>query len=745
MSYRLLKFFATDRSQHPLRELRRAHRRMAPAEYVFLVLTIVSTLATWFGDPPSSHEVTTAYIGPGAGIALFSSFIAVFIAMFLAMVTLITWPFRWVWRSLRGRHAMAHAKVPQVVILGLDGLDPQLVDQFLEEGLLPNLRRLRDAGTYTRLGTTWPPLSPVAWSSFSTGSNPGKHNIFDFLTRSTSDYGPRMSSVAIRPPRRILSLGKYRIPLSKPHVDGLRKSKPFWNVLGEAGVFSAVLRVPITFPPDKFHGVQLSAMCVPDLRGTQGTFSYFVEEGEAGPTTDGDVGGERITVTRNGSSVSAVLPGPENPLRTDVDQQRIPFTVAGGSNGHATLHINGDKIPLVPGEFSDWVHVTYRLAPGVKVRGLCRFFLKQFETPFELYCTPIQIDPDRPVMPISHPRVYSVYLAKQLGAFATLGLAEDTWSLSERLMGEDAFLKMAYDIDDERKNMFFDSLSRVSRGLVVCVFDAPDRIQHMFWRFHEKDHPARDADEAKNEAYRHTIRDMYQRMDELVGRTMATISEDTALVVMSDHGFKPFRRGVDLNAWLFANGYLKLKEGATYSDKTYLADIDWSGTKAYGLGLAGIFINQKGRESEGIVAPGKETKELVKTLCAKFTGLRDLENNEVAVEQAVAREDVYKGPYVDAAPDIIMGYNVGYRVSWESAVGKCGKEVFSDNKKAWSGDHCIHPDLVPGVIFSNLKLDDTQANIMDLAPTTLDLLGVKKPAYMDGKSLLRSDTFQPSA
>lgn len=687
-------------------------------------------------DGGSDGTIHWAYIGPGAGIALVGSFLAVLVAMFSALLAVLTWPIRWLWRAARSRRAMLRAKVDRVVILGLDGLDPQLVDEYLEQGLLPNLAQLRDTGTYTRLGTTWPPLSPVAWSSFSTGSNPGKHNIFDFMSRNTADYRPMISSVRIRPPRRSIKLGRYSIPLSSPQITGLRKSKPFWNVLGEAGIFSSVLRVPITFPPDRFHGVQLSAMCVPDLRGTQGMFCYFSETDTGQTSTDGDVGGERIRVARSGNTVRGVLPGPANPLRDDMTETGLAFQVIGSKHGGPVLHIDGQKIVLQPGSYTDWVSVTFRLAPTVKVHGVCRFLLKQFDPSFQMYCTPIHIDANKPVMPISHPRVYSVYLAKLFGSFATLGLAEDTWALSEHVTDENHFLRQTYDIDAERQQMFFDSLRRVRRGMVACVFDAPDRIQHMFWRFREEGHPALNGDGAKVETHRNTIRDMYVKMDELVGRTVQSVGKDTALIVMSDHGFKSFRRGVDLNAWLRANGYLTLNGDATSSDAIYLSDVDWSRTQAYAIGLSGIYINQRGRESQGIVAAGDEKHRLVSELCEKLTGLRDLTRDEEAVHEAVSREAVYSGPYVDAAPDLIIGYNVGYRVSWDAAVGKCGPSVFSDNTKAWSGDHCIHPKLVPGVLFSNHKLRDGPASITDLAPTTLEWLGVQKPAYMDGSSLV---------
>lgn len=705
--------------------------------FAILVLVILPCAA-----PENDHSVPVqyAYIGPGAGIALVGSFLAVLVALFSAFLAVLTWPMRWIWRALRNRKALAKAKVRRVIILGLDGLEPTIVEELIEQGSVPNLAKLKAQGSYRRLSTTWPPLSPVAWSSFSTGTNPGKHNIFDFISRNKATYGPMMSSVQIGKPRRTVKLGRFLIPLSSTPITGLRKSKPFWNVLGEAGIFSSVLRVPITFPPDRFRGVQLSAMCVPDLRGTQGTFCYFcesIEDHDSGARDTGDGGGQRVVVSRNGRGVSGELPGPLNPLRTDAVETKLPFKVTPGPGKTAVLHIGGEKVRLRPNEYTDWVSVPFPLATGMKVRGVCRFMLKQFAAPFAMYCTPINIDPDKPVMPISHPKVFSIYLAKLLGKFATLGLAEDTWSLSEGINTEDAFLKQAYDIHHERERMFFDSLQRVRRGMVTCVFDGPDRIQHMFWRFHEEGHPAleQNGKALSRDEYRDTIRDMYKKMDHLVGRTIEKVGPNDALFVMSDHGFKSFRRGVDLNAWLRDHGYLKLKDEATESDTLYLADIDWAHTSAYAIGLAGIFINQKDREAQGIVADGTDKRELVKALCDKLTGLCDESIGHVAIEEAVPATGVYSGPYVDSAPDIIVGYNGGYRVSWDAAVGKCSADVFSDNVKAWSGDHCIHPRLVPGVLFSNLALRDT-ASIIDLAPTTLALLGVQAPGYMDGESLL---------
>ena len=702
-------------------------------ETTFLIC--VNTAFHWLELPMfDAQSVPLGYIGPGAGIALVGSFLAILIAMVSAMVVIATWPIRRLWLAIRGRKALGRAKFKRVVVLGLDGLDPNLTEQFLEQGLLPNLAKLKEDGSYVRLGTTCPPLSPVAWSSFTTGTNPGKHNIFDFISRNAASYQPTMSSVRIREPRRKLKLGRFVIPLSRPEIVSLRKSKPFWTVLGESGIFSAVLRVPITFPPDRFKGVQLAAMCVPDLLGTQGTFSYYTDHGEGSSISDGDVGGQHFVAVRRGKSIHSFLEGPPNSMRADQPTLRIPFSINPQTGGAAAvMNIGGQRVLLALGQFTEWVRVSFSAAPGIKVRGICKFFLKRFDHQFEMYATPVQIDPDRPVMPIAHPTVYSSYLARQSGSFATLGLAEDTWSLSEGLMTEDAFLRQAYDIHEERELMFFDALRRVRSGAIVCVFDGPDRIQHMFWRFLEDDHPAL---EGKENTHANTIREMYERMDDLVGRTQAKLGRDTALLVMSDHGFNSFRRGVDLNAWFLENGYLALKEGAKTSSKNYLSDVDWSRTRAYALGLAGIFINERDREKQGIVAPGDEKRQLVNEIVSRLTGLRDPQTGEVAIYEAIPREKAYKGPYVETAPDVIMGYNRGYRVSWDAAVGKTGEQTFSDNVKAWSGDHCIHPDLIPGVLFTQLDLNGSDARIIDMAPTILELLGVDKPAYMDGKSLL---------
>ena len=346
--------------------------------------------------------------------------------------------------------------------------------------------------------------------------------------------------------------------------------------------------------------------------------------------------------------------------------------------------------------------------------------------------TPINIDSESPVMPISSPSVYSLYLTKRQGPFATLGLAEDTWAVNEHVLGDQHFLQQCLDADREREAMFFDSLDKVQRGLCVVVFDGTDRLQHMFWRDIDPTHPAR-AEHPVPEG-RNVIEDLYKSMDALVGRTMAKCRrEDNLLMVISDHGFNGFRRGLDLNRWLEENGYLTLHEGRR--DEEFLAGVDWSRTRAFALGLSGIFINLEASTRRGSSSRGDEADQLREEIAGRLTALVDPQTGASAIKRTYVTSKVYRGPYKDNAPDLIPGYQRGYRVSWETAIGRTTEAVFHDNTKAWSGDHCIDPSLIPGVLFCNRPVEAEKPRLMDLGPTILHLFGVPVPEHMDGKAL----------
>jgi predicted AlkP superfamily phosphohydrolase/phosphomutase len=672
-----------------------------------------------------------AYAGPGAGFAVLSSFWTLFIAFVYSVYAFLTWPFRHLLRSVRRRKAYGKAQIKRAVILGFDGMDPELAARFIAEGKLPNLAKLQEQGSFRKLRTTFPAISPVAWSTFMTGVNPGKHNIYDFLARDLSNYLPFLSSAEIRGPKRSWKIGKYTIPLGKPVIKGMRRGTPFWHWLGKSGIFCSVIRVPVTFPPEKFPGVLLSGMCVPDLKGSQGTFCLCTTRQSGGKFREGGV---RVPIERNGSALRSYIPGPDDPLSGNSGGElRVGFEIRpDAARSLARITVDGEKFTVKVGEYSPWIPVKFKAGLGFKARGICRFYLKEVSPEVEVYVTPVNIDPARPDLPISHPVTYSIYLAKLFGPYATLGLAEDTWALNEEVLDDDAFLAQCYANHDDRERMLFDALDKTRQGLCACVFDTTDRVQHMFWRYLEEDHPAaRGVPSAERPK---AIEDLYCRMDALIGRVMQQIDEKTLLLVVSDHGFKSFARCVNLNAWLHQNGYLALKSGKTESGD-WFEDVDWSRTRAYTMGLNGLYLNLKGREREGVVQPGGEAEALKQELRVKLNGLVDPASGRVGITGVFDCDAIYAGPYVDNAPDLIVGYGDGFRASWDSVMGKVTSQIFEDNLKAWSGDHCIDPRLVPGVLFSNRKIAEDKPGIVDVAPTILKLFGLSLPGHFDGKPL----------
>lgn len=679
-----------------------------------------------------------AYIGPGAGFALASSFLVVFVTIILAFLALLVLPFRMLWRSLR-RGKRAKAWVRRLIIVGLDGQDPKLTDRFLAEGKLPNFKKLAEMGCYHRLRSTFPSVSPVAWSSFSTGVHPAKHNIFDFLDRDPRTYLPFLSSTHIGKVEKVLKLGKLRIPLHKPELRLMRKSKPFWTILGEHHVWSTVLRVPITFPPDQFYGAELAAMSVPDLLGTQGTFLLFTTRPAGEKFKEG---GARFPFETNGQPdvYTATVQGPGDSFLEGEPPMELPLELRlDRAARRAKVTIDRETVEIKAGELSDWVKLSFRTALGIRAAGICRLQLTEMDAHVSLYLTPISLDPEQPAMPISHPSYYATYLAKKIGPYSTLGLAEDTWALNEGVIDDGTFLKQTWDVNTEREAMFFAALDRLRTGTLTCVFDATDRIQHMFWRYLEPGHPA--ARGIENPEHKDAIEDLYMRNDALVGRVLEKVKDGDVVMVISDHGFNSFRRGVNLNAWLLKEGYLHLKPGCD-GTKEWLREVDWSKTKAYALGLTGMYLNLEGREAEGIVKPGREATELKVEIATKLRGLIDAEKGEIGINEAFETAKLYTGPYLVNAPDWLIGYNAGYRTSWDCATGVVAGPVFEDNVKAWSGDHCIDPRIVPGIFFCNRKIDDDDPALMDIAPTALRLFGLDPPAHMDGKALFKAETFK---
>lgn len=702
------------RTEHHKLSPHLAARRGGPWLFVLLAAACLGLLSpAW------------AYIGPGAGMVFLSSFLALFVAFVVGFLLIGLSLLRFVLGLFR-RRRRSNAQARRVVVIGFDGCDPQIAERLMNDGLLPNLKALAEDGSYHHLRTTCPPISPVAWATFATGTNPGKHNIYDFLRRNAGTYQPQLSSTDLRGRGRSLRIGSYCLPLGGRAVQLLRKSKPFWEVLGESGIFSAVMRVPISYPPTRFRGLSLAGLCAPDLLGTQGTFALYTTDADELRTYES---GLAQPFERDNGLLRAEIRGPGNPLRPDAGPMTLPMSlrVDREANG-AELRVGSDVVRLTVGEYSDWVTLVFRAGLWVKARGMCRFRLLSIEPEVRLYQSPIHIDPRAPATPISHPAILATYLAKLHGPYGTLGLAEDTWALNEGILTPGAFLDQCDLFHHERRRLFYDVLSKTRQGLFVGVFDLTDRVQHMFLG---------EGNGREDGFIPEAVQQAYRTMDEVVGEVRDGLDDDAVLFVMSDHGFGPFTRCFDLNRWLCENGYLVLKEAPGRANA--LAEVDWERTRAYALGLNGLYLNLRGRERHGIVEPGTEAETLELELAAGLAAFIDPETGTHPVRETFSSGDIYSGPYTRDAPDLIVGYERGYRVSWDSVVGKIADGIVFDNPKAWAADHCIHPDEVPGVLFCSHKIDNERPWIGDIAPTILQLLGVPVPRYMDGKPLELQD------
>ncbi|MEW4567828.1 alkaline phosphatase family protein [Tautonia sp. JC769] len=616
--------------------------------------------------------------------------------------------------------------IARVIIVGLDGLDPTILDEQLAAGALPHFAALREQGGYGRVATTLPAQTPVAWSSFATGTNPGGHGIFDFVNRDPKTY------------RLELALNRYERPgvFQLPRVVNLRRGVPFWSALSERGIPSSVIRCPCTYPPDEIEGRMLSGMGVPDLRGGFGTGTYYTSAG-------GVVAGEAERVVplpgTGPGPIETVILGPIHPRTRG--ETRVPIVLEDAAEeGRMILRSPGDPESLVleRGRWSDWLRVTFRMGLLQSVRGLVRFLLvERGPDRVALYCSPIQFDPEAPPFPISHPDSFAGDLSRAIGPFHTTGLPEDHAALSNGRISESAFLHQCEDLWREREAMFEHELGRFESGMLYCLFGIPDRIQHLFWRYRDAGHAANRGRPMVAE-HRQAIAEAYRRSDAQVGRALEAADDRTLVIALSDHGFGSFRRGVDLNKWLYENGLLAVHDGEEAGDPEGppLGRIDWSRTKAYSIGLGGIFLNLRGREGEGVVDP-EEAEALKGAIADALGGLEDPVTEAVAVRSVVARERVYSGPFVEEAPDLLVRFGSGYRSSWGSAMGHVGDSVFEDNVRIWAGDHIIDPVLVPGILLMNRPFRSDDASLLDLAPTVLDAFAMARTSEMEGRSLLR--------
>jgi predicted AlkP superfamily phosphohydrolase/phosphomutase len=639
----------------------------------------------------------------------------------------------------------------------------------MDEGKLPNLKKLADSGHFSTLGSTQPSESPTAWSSFATGVNPGKHNIYDFLVRDFDTYMPDLAMVKREPPRFLWGF----FPTRRPKLTSTRGGTSFWVHAGRDGVKSVVLTVPVTFPPEEVpHGRLLAGLPLPDVRGTVGTFYYWATDLSSFEEGNTEFGGYLKRLLFEAGVAQTVLKGPESPVLrqeeaalrekrkkgelSDKEKRRleelatikdinIPISVKWSeASGQAELDVQGRRLTLKAGEWSGWVPLTFKVNFLLSIKGMTQFHVVRADRELQLYASPVNLDPRSPPIPISKPDGYADEMADAIGLYRTLGWAESAdKALNEGRLDEATFLYDSERAMEDREKLILKALEKDDWDLFVAAIETTDRISHMMWRLIDPRHPMYQADLATR--YGDSIEKVYRRADDLVGRLRQKVPAEAVFMVMSDHGFHSFRRSVNLNTWLVQNGYMVF-EGQESGVKT-LADlfgrgkfwegVDWSRTRAYAVGLGQIYFNLRGRESQGMVSAGAEYAALQKEIGDKLVQLVDPETNEKVMSAVYRRDDMYTGEYLQYAPDLQVGFNDGYRVGWQDTLGGIQRQVVENNNRKWSGDHCATAtEISGGVLFMNRKLSRPDPQITDLAPTVLQLLEVPLPADLDGKPLL---------
>ena len=640
----------------------------------------------------------------------------------------------------------------RIVVLGFDGVDAQITQQMMAAGRLPNLAALKARGAYSPLTPTVPAQTPVSWATFSTGLDPGGHEIFDFLKRDPADRIPAfavaqetsvpfllgsknplvfgagaailvfaIAAAAVaasrhRARRRGLGLGlgivcallgvaagaaaflavRAWVPQERPGVKNNRRGKTFW---AEAGARPAtVMRMPVTFPPERFErGRQLSGLGVPDLSGRIGKPFYFTSDPFFTPREGNDFSVDVTRLESNGGRQTVKIAGPPGKPFGQEGAIGLSLTLTvPAARDRLEIEVAGRRIALTPGQWSEWVSFPFRVNPLITVHGYGRFRLERVNPEIALYLSPIQFDPERlpPGLALSEPPRFASELARDFGRYKTMGWAIDTWSIQSGTLPEDAFLEdVASTVAQERR-----MLSALLRGggrqrLLFYYFEFPDRVAHVFWRFRDPGHPAYDA--ALATKYGDAVEKSYETVDAIVGEAAKALDSDDVLLVLSDHGFTTWRRSVNYNSWLVEAGYLVVTGGAQrkslealFSRGQFWEAVDWSRSRAYAMGLGDLYVNLRGRERGGIVSPGAEYEALRAELASRLTALTDPKTGERAVSRVFKREDVYRRFDPRVIPDLIVTNTRGYRVSWQASLGVPTANVFEDNRDVWSGDHC---------------------------------------------------------
>ena len=641
--------------------------------------------------------------------------------------------------------ALAHAASPRVIVLGIDGMDLALTRTLLDQGKLPNLANLAKDGSFLPLQTSMPPLSPVAWSNFITGSNPGNHAVFDFLRRDPAAVGPNLlpddAVSAILPPTAAewpLPFTPYAWP-PQSRMTLLRKGTPLWQILESRRIPATIYKIPANFPVSPSNSHILAGMGTPDIEGSYGLFSYLSSQPDdwaktltGGRILRATVENGIVRILTHSGQTAPFLHGPINPFLSakqpsETRRANVPFDLyLDPDEKTAAISLQGRDIVLNQGQWSTWVPVQFDLLPNIKsIHGLVRFYLQQASPSLRLFISPVNLAPGTPGLASSR---LDALLYDALGPYATKGMPQETKALMQGLFSTDEYLAQADLVLNEELQALNFLLPRQSHGLLFFYISALDLSSHVLWQHHDPQHPAYDKNQSPRHANR--IADLYIRLDALVGNVRAQLRPTDVLYVISDHGFAPVYRQFNLATFLANEGYLVFTPSALNKTSRSFADVDWSKTRAYALGFQSLYINLQHREATGIVTP-MQYAPLVDEIRAKLLAL----NNPSIFKNVYRPAEIYTGPFVNDAPDLILGYAPPFGPSDDAVLGTWTPNLLSHDPRSFAANHAADFSAVPGVLFSTRKLPRHAPRLEDVTITILKDFGLPPDPQMTGKPL----------
>lgn len=606
------------------------------------------------------------------------------ITLFIILVTLL-------FRQIFYEDNMKQKSHEKVIMIGIDGMDPRLTEKLIDMGKMPNLKKIIEGGSFYDLQTSNPAQTPVAWTTISTGVDPGKHNIFEFI---------RMNKDTKMP---LLGLHENIPSISGTKYISLKRADSIWDLTSLSNIPTTVLKYPVTFPPEKINGEMISGLGVPDVKGFETGYTLYTQD-------EGNIekkNSNRIVHIPKQNSFETLIYGPkQNKNNIIIDITKVIQIEK--HEDDVKLIIDDDIFELEVGKWSSYIQIQFDVGIFKKVDAMFKVNLISIN-PLNLYMTSMQLNPNNPFFDISYPKSYSKKLAESIGLFHTIGFSEETNGYVEGIFDEVTMYEQLKELEQERTNLFlyeFENFINKKKGLFIHIFESSDRLQHLFW------------DESQVHPY---ILEYYEEKDKLFGEVLQKIDDDTLLLIVSDHGFTTFKRAVNLNTWLYNQGYIKLNKEISSNDPMSLfKEVNWDETKAYFAGFTSIYIIDQSIKE-------KLKKDLINLTDGK---------NQVILN-VYDKDEIYTRDYYEYLPDLIIGFNKGYRADWISPIGGFSPKAIYPNVNLWKADHIVDPSLVPGIFISNKKVSIQNVSLEDIAPTILNYLGVDIPIYMKGRVLLK--------